>query len=104
MSDATLLLRVEAKKKSGWLAALLNLVIPGAGYAYCGRWILGIIVFAFIVALAVTTAGLGTIPFVLILFVDGFLAAGRYNKKLIEQVLAEEEAKNRVAQAQPAQA
>lgn len=95
MSDATLLLKVEAKKKSGWLAAGLNLVLPGAGYIYCGRWILGIIVFLLIIGIAIATKGIGTIPFVLILIVDGFLTAGRYNKKLIESVLAEEELKEK---------
>jgi len=100
MSDATVLLKIEAKKKSGWLAAGLNLVVPGAGYVYCGRWFLGIIAFLFIVLIAVTTKGVGVIPFVLVLIIDGFLAAGRYNRQLIESVLAEEEAKNKASQPQ----
>ena len=95
MSDATLLLRVQASKKSGWLAAILNLVLPGAGYMYCGRWILGLIVLAFAIAIAVATGGLGSIPFMIILFVDGFLAAGRYNKKLINSILAEDQIRSR---------
>ena len=59
MSDAALLLLVESRKKSGWLAALLNLFLPGAGYIYCGRWILGIFAFFFIVALVLVSFGLG---------------------------------------------
>lgn len=90
-NDSRLMLQVEANKKSGWVAALLNLIIPGAGYMYCGRWILGIFVFIIIVGIAVASGGIGTIPFVLILFVDGFLAAGRFNKKLILSVLAGEQ-------------
>ncbi len=30
--DARLLLQVEVRKKSGWIAALLNLALPGAGF------------------------------------------------------------------------
>jgi hypothetical protein len=104
MSDATILLKVEAKKKSGWLAAFLNLVFPGAGYMYCGRWILGIVAFVFVVGVGMATAGIGAAPFVLVLIVDGFLAAGRYNKKLIESVLAEEELKEKAAQPRVVQA
>ena len=99
MSDATLLLQVEARKKSGWLAALLNLVIPGAGYAYCGRWILGIIAFFFVIAMFVVSLGYAAAGIILLLIVDGFLCAGRYNKNLILKVIAEEEAKGKVAKA-----
>lgn len=93
MSDATLLLRVEAQKKSGWVAALLNLFLPGAGYIYCGRWILGFIAFVFTVFVAIMTLGVGWFPMALLLIIDGFLCAGRYNKRLITKVLAEGEAK-----------
>lgn len=104
MSDATLLLRVEAKKKSGWLAAFLNLILPGAGYIYCGRWVLGIIVFLIVLGLAIASGGLIAIPLIVILIADGFLAAGRYNKKLINSVLAEEELKSKTSQSQTSQA
>jgi hypothetical protein len=100
MSDATLLLKVEAQKKSGWLAAFLNLIVAGAGYAYCGRWFLGIVAFFFVVGVAALTKGVGALPFMLVLFIDGFLAAGRYNKQLVQRVLAEETAKE--TQAKPA--
>jgi len=101
MSNTKLLLKIESKKKSGWLAAFLNLVLPGAGYAYCGRWILGLIVFPFVVFLWIVSFGLAAIPFMLIVVADGFLAAGRYNKKLIAAVLAEEEAKEKSSPADP---
>jgi hypothetical protein len=89
MNDAELLLTVESRKKSGWLAAILNLFIPGAGYMYCGRWFLGIVAFFFIIALFVVSLGYAAVGLALILFVDGFLAAGRYNKQMIQQVLKE---------------
>jgi hypothetical protein len=86
-------LQFDAEKKSGWLAAFLNLVCPGAGYAYCGRWILGAFVFLLFVALATGTLEqwlpvpitfLGLLP---IIFIDGFLVAGRYNKNLMTRIL-----------------
>ena len=89
MSDAELLLLVESRKKSGVVAALLNLVFPGAGYMYCGRWILGIFAFFLVVTLVLVSFGLFAGFFALVLIVDGFLCAGRYNRKMIEHVLAE---------------
>lgn len=86
-------LQYEAEKKSGWLAAFLNLIFPGAGYAYCGRWILGVFVFLLFVALWAGALDLwlpapiiwfGLLP---IVFIDGFLAAGRYNKDLMTKIL-----------------
>lgn len=71
---------------------------------YCGRWILGIIALIFIIGIAVATQGIGSIPFMFVLFIDGFLAAGRYNKKLIESVLAEEETKTKVQRTQTSEA
>lgn len=89
MSDAELLLLVESRKKSGGIAALLNLFLPGAGYIYCGRWILGIFAFFFVIALAVFSLGFAAIGLVFMLVIDGFLCAGRYNKNLITEVLKE---------------
>ncbi len=40
------MIEYESKKKSGFVAALLNLFIPGAGYMYCGNIILGLFVLA----------------------------------------------------------
>lgn len=99
MSDATLLLKVEARKKSGWIAALLNLVIPGAGYVYCGRWFLGIIAFFFVIAMFIVSLGYAALGLVLLLIVDGFLCAGRYNKSLILKIIAEEEANGKLQNA-----
>ena len=89
MGDAELLLMVESRKKSGVVAALLNLVLPGAGYMYCGRWILGIFAFLLVVALFLISLGAFAGFLALMLILDGFLCAGRYNRKLIERILAE---------------
>jgi len=89
MSDAELLLLVESRKKSGGVAALLNLFLPGAGYMYCGRWLLGVVAFLFVVALVLFSFGVAAIPLVFVLVIDGFLCAGRYNKTLIEKVIKE---------------
>ena len=87
MSDMELMLLMESRKKSGWLAALLNLFVPGAGYMYCGRWIFGIIAMVFVITLIVMSFGLAAFVLPPILFIDGFLAAGRHNKRLIEAVI-----------------
>lgn len=87
MSDMELMLLVESRKKSGWLAAFLNLFIPGAGYMYCGRWIFGIIAFVFVWAMIIMSFGIAAFLLPPLLFIDGFLSAGRHNKKLIEAVI-----------------
>jgi hypothetical protein len=89
MNDAELLLLVESRKKSGGIAALLNLFLPGAGYIYCGRWLLGIFAFFFVIAMLIFSLGFAAIGIVLMLVIDGFLCAGRYNRNLINSVLKE---------------
>lgn len=89
MSDMELLLLVESRKKSGWIAALLNLFLPGLGYAYCGRWLLGILTFFFVLALFVASFGLAAVGLALLLVIDGFLCAGRYNRELLHRVIRE---------------
>lgn len=71
----------EQKKKSGVVAAVLNLVLPGAGYTYCGRWGLGIIAFLWTFMGVVTGGDIRFLLFCVALFVvDGFLCANRYNR------------------------
>lgn len=89
MSDAELLLTVESRKKSGLIAALLNLFLPGAGYIYCGRWFLGIFAFFFVIAMFVVSLGFAAGFIILMLVIDGFLCAGRYNNDLLKKVLEE---------------
>jgi ABC-type multidrug transport system permease subunit len=92
MSDAEFLLLVDSRKKSGVVAALLNLFLPGAGYAYCGRWVLGIVAFCMIVGMLVVSLGFAAVGLALLLIIDGFLCAGRYNKLLIATMIQERHA------------
>jgi hypothetical protein len=94
MTDAQWTAWIESRKKSGWIAALLNLFLPGAGYFYCGRYVLG--VFAFILVAIMWTVAFAAWAMVgvfawggvaLMLVIDGLLCARRYNRKLIEQEL-----------------
>lgn len=86
MTDANKMLTYESHKKSGWLAGLLNLVIPGLGYGYCGRWVLGLFAFVFVIAASLATFGVAWPFLAVLIFVDGFLAAGRHNKDLARQL------------------
>ena len=85
-NDAKLMLLIESKKKSGWIAALLNWFFPGAGYMYCGRVALGIFALLITIGIAVATSGVGLFILIPVLFIDGFLAANRYNKKLLGEL------------------
>lgn len=86
MTDTHKLLTYESHKKSGWLAGLLNLVIPGLGYGYCGRWLLGLLAFIVVLGISMVTLGVAW-PFLAVLvFLDGFLAAGRHNKDLARRL------------------
>ncbi|MGB9429071.1 MAG: hypothetical protein WCC11_04220 [Gammaproteobacteria bacterium] len=89
-SQANAMLEYEARKKSGLLAAVLNLCVPGAGYLYCDRPVLGIFVFLLFVVLPLYYFGIAGIVgvfwliaiFWLVFVIDGFLCAGRYNSKM----------------------
>jgi hypothetical protein len=104
ITDTEFNLLVEARKKSGVMAAFLNILMPGAGFMYCGRWILGVfvaIVFYGVLIASVISGvpfgaiarALGIIGFVIgyqiIFFVDGFLTAKSYNKRLVEKMINE---------------
>jgi hypothetical protein len=89
MSDAELMLMVESRKKSRLVAILLNLFLPGAGYIYCGRWILGIVAFFFVIALIVASFGLAAFGIIFVLIIDGALCVGRYNRKMVEKLIKE---------------
>jgi len=73
---------LKAKKKSGLVAALLNTFVPGAGYMYCGHWILGIGAFVFVVTAAILSFGYAVGILWLTLVVDGILSAEKYNENL----------------------
>jgi TM2 domain-containing membrane protein YozV len=89
MSDTELLLLVEARKKSRFVAILLNLFIPGAGYVYCGRWVLGLLALWFTVVLWVQVGWPVAILLIFVLVIDGALCVGRYNRKMTEQLIME---------------
>ena len=72
---------LEKKKKSGLLAAGLNIILPGAGYIYCGRTILGIGAFILVLLIFLYYPYI-SIGIWIILIIDGFLCAERYNKDL----------------------
>ena len=81
--------RLEAKRKKGWIAAVYNLFLPGAGYIYCGKWIVGLVVLPFFIGIIITagTLSIFIIPALwFVLIVDGFLAANRYNKSLDSKI------------------
>ena len=69
--------------KSGLVAAILNLMIPGLGYMYCGRIFLGIFAFILTVVIVVGTVGVGALIMYPILIIDGFLCAGRANRRIV---------------------
>jgi len=77
--------KLESKKKSGALAAGLNFLIPGAGYIYCGRVILGIGAFL-LAAMILLTYQYGAILVWVVVIIDGFLCAERYNKKVAKEI------------------
>ena len=78
---------LQLKRKSGILAAALNIVLPGAGYIYCGRVLLGVFALPFILLL-LSVSQVAAWGLWVILFVDGFLSASNYNEKLFERVRA----------------
>lgn len=95
MTDAELLLTVESRKKSGWLSALLNLFLPGFGYFYCGNWFLGLMAIGFLVMGFVAFGFFGFVAaasFQIMFVIDGFLCAGRHNKRMITRAIKENQA------------
>jgi TM2 domain-containing membrane protein YozV len=84
----------EAQKKSAGLACLLNFLLPGIGYMYAGRVIIGIfvlILWSFFILLGFVTFGIGAIPAAIIWLVgiiDGFLAVNSANKALALKMIA----------------
>ncbi len=78
------LVPLETRKKSGLVAALLNTFLPGAGYMYCGHWILGACAFVFVVTAAIISFGYAVGILWLMLIADGFLSAEDYNEHLLK--------------------
>ncbi|HTJ78499.1 MAG TPA: hypothetical protein VL357_05845 [Rariglobus sp.] len=76
----------ESRKKSGLVAAILNIVIPGAGYMYCGNVILGLFAMAVCLAILICTAGLAYFIIGPVMIIDGVLSAGRANRLLAKRL------------------
>ncbi|MCR6652666.1 MAG: hypothetical protein NVV73_14845 [Cellvibrionaceae bacterium] len=87
MSDTELMLMVESRKKSRLVAILLNIFLPGAGYMYCGRWILGVVAFFFVILLVVVSLGFAAIGLYVVLIIDAALCVGRYNRRMTEDLI-----------------
>ncbi len=98
---STYFLEIFMRKKYGLLACILNLIIPGAGYLYCGAVAFSIFVFFFYVAytislfsvpvifntdLAITL--LLAIIYILVFYVympiDSFSCAKEYNREFFK--------------------
>jgi TM2 domain-containing membrane protein YozV len=75
----------SVKQKNGIISAILNGLIPGAGYFYCGSKGLGIIAFIVGGGIILTTLGFGWLVVMPVMLIDGFFAAGRANKKLTSE-------------------
>jgi hypothetical protein len=73
--------QLNAKRKSGMFAAGLNFVLPGAGYIYCGRILLGLVALCFTIVMVYANP-FALITMLIVLVIDGFLSADRYNKQL----------------------
>lgn len=83
---------IKSKEKSGRVAALLNIPLPGLGYLYAHSWIMMIVAPAlmyhviFRVDIAIVWIFVAWLAFIY----DGSLAAGRYNKRLYKKAAKEE--------------
>lgn len=80
--------QLSEKRKYGFMAAGLNLLLPGAGYIYCGRIFLGIIALPFFILFIVMSGPIFYGPLWAILIIDGFISATIYNKKLDKRINA----------------
>lgn len=78
----------ESSKKSPIVAMVLNFFLPGAGYAYCGKRIAGIITFCAVVILMLCTFGLLGFLIFPLLALDGVRAAGRANRQLAANLVS----------------
>ena len=99
MKDIELLIRFESQKKSPVVGAVLNFLIPGAGYFYCGDVLIGVVLLAagiavdgFLIIGAATGGGMPlALAFVwlfsVIMFAVGVGAVSGYNKTLADKLL-----------------
>lgn len=78
-----------AKEKSLPLAIGLNLLLPGAGYMYMGKWIVGIFACLLIIMIYLSSALLLAVPTWLgmniIMGIDMLILNNKNKKKVVEQ-------------------
>lgn len=92
MSDTKLLLTIEAQKKSVFLAAFMNFIIPGSANMWCGQKLVGAIFFVVAMVLYVVFMNLNK-PELCTFFaigaaIGGAVLASRYNKNIILEAVA----------------
>lgn len=63
----------EPSKNSVIVAVLLNAVIPGTGYMYMGKVLIGLLLFLVVPAVILVTAGIAWMPWMAIMCIDMFL-------------------------------
>lgn len=84
---------LQKNRKNGLMAAGLNFILPGLGYFYCKNIIRGIVALLLCASIAIVFF---YYPFMLyplsgiwvLFFIDGFIIANQYNKKLDMQINA----------------
>lgn len=78
-----------AKEKSLPLAFGLNLLLPGLGYMYMGKWIVGIFACLLIIGIYLTSALFFIVPTWLvmniIMAIDMFILSNKNKKKVTEE-------------------
>lgn len=78
-----------AKEKSLPLAIGLNLLLPGLGYMYMGKWIVGIFASLLIVMIYLTTALVFIVPtwivMNVIMAIDMLILSNKNKKKVLEE-------------------
>ncbi len=70
---------MTARYKNPVATGLLNVLFPGAGYMYCGAWVLGLVVLALALVLAHKTDGLSFAFLLPLLVLDSFRVADQVN-------------------------
>lgn len=80
-----------AKEKSLPLAVGLNLLLPGLGYMYMGKWIIGVFACLLIVMIYLTTALVFIVPtwivMNVIMAIDMLILSNKNKKKVLEETM-----------------
>lgn len=82
-------MQYEAEKRNGFAAAVLNLIIPGVGYAYCGNYLTGILSFIIWGVLMIMTLGFAHLFLAPLFVIDSFFWCNRHNRRLYKKLIQE---------------